>query len=1302
MRAASGVGGEGGSVHRLQQRRGLQQQPRTPNLPYDVLNTFGRQVCYTLRGAGAGCGSTSGSSTTGSSGSSSSGCNHCAGIMSPDGTYILVMEPYSGSLYITHFPTLSMVWFVRLPTLLGPGLDSGFNFSTGSPGSVIGFRDLLLRVMDDGSWALVNSTGDIQFPGDAAGSSGGWGVSYPAAGGGPDKGPYRLGLTNNGVAYIANRNNESTWVSVAGANCPVPLAPPSGAAEVEASCPLPPLAPPSAAGSGGGGGDASGPSASLQQQSPRCGLWPLPGTTAASSSAPGGGAGGVDGSGATAGGGAALPVILVPTATPTANCSTIWSPSRNHVLTLQPGSGSGLVLHRISTAAAAAAAAAGGGAGGSSPLVARSSSIVLWQWPTLTARDVQQLRVNDDGGWSLLGPGGALRLTTGSLVGTQFREQSGAANGPFRLAVTDEGEFVVLNAGGRVAWSNRLVIGNEPPSPPQPPPAPPLLEAPPPDGTPPDAPPLPPDAPLPPDGPPPPALPPAPPDAPPSPTQSTTSPDPTPVPPLTRSPPPPSPPAAHPTPVSPDPFPPSPPPPSPLPPSPPPPPRDRPSTPPAPPLPPAPTTADVAREFNATAAADLVSLTRGLPPTGLRNRYPASVLVLTRAALPVVEAAGNRAVVAAARSGAGRLAALGGEQMVTRCCVSGTATPTSPDSDPELDRLISNIVVWAAEAGVVRPERDPAAAATALLCVSDPRYLPMARFVSERSSATAAAASDTAVRNVTALREAVPLGAFVSAFQQRQQQLQQISNPDGSGLISSSGVGGGRSLDCDVYVIGAYDSAYSLPYVQEALVWFVRSGGGLVVAGPDVMPSEFYRRQPKPPPPPPSPSPPSPKPAASTGRSRRQLQQQQGQQGEQGEEGEPEIDATTITVNAITGPLGLTFSGFISDPGGNLTLAAGPSPLRNAELAAAAYLGYLQGQVALSTPEIKVTATTIARARATLPRSSSSSVYGSGAAAFWELSDAAAVLEAGGQLSPPSPPPQSSPPPPTVLRRPPPPPPSPPPAPPPAPRNLSAIAAGLLSMAAVGCIADSPTARILPYLVTANDLSNSVDRCVGAAAAAAARRFRAAALVASSPSPQEQQQPAAVGGGTVIVLHVGVSAAQCWYGAVGTAAEPPPAPPASRQLDSARCSTACPGAPSERCGGPAATVNGTALALLSVVRIEVAVPSQQQPAPPQQAVGGPPPPPPPAGAAAGKPPSPPPPPSPRPPHNSPSPRKDGGSGGSSSGAARRPPPSHRHGGGSSATRTAAPPPRLLVKLRPGTEVRPARRVAMESPEQEEE
>ncbi|KAG2422848.1 hypothetical protein HXX76_011663 [Chlamydomonas incerta] len=808
-----------------------------------------------------------------------------------------------------------------------------------------------------------------------------------------------------------------------------------------------------------------------------------------------------------------------------------------------------------------------------------------------------------------------------------------------------------------------------PPAPPRPPPRPPpgggakrrppppapASDAPPPDsnpgfGTPPDAP------------------SPASPFVPSSPPPSTPAP-------LTRSPPPPSPPATHPTPVSPDPFPPSPPPPSPLPPSPPPPPRDWPSPPPPPPVPPAPTTADVAREFNATAAADLASLTRGLPPTGLRNRYPASVLVLTRAALPVVEAAGNRAVVAAARSGAGRLAALGGEQMVTRCCVGGTATPTSSDSDPELDRLISNIVVWAAEAGVVRPERDPAAAATALLCVSDPRYLPMARFVSERSSATAAAASDTAVRNVTALREAVPLGAFVSAFQQRQQQLQ-ISNPDGTGLISS-GVGG--RLDCDVYVIGAYDSAYSLPYVQEALVGFVRSGGGLVVAGPDVMPSEFYRRLPKPPPPPPSPSPPSPKPAVSTGRSRRQLLEQ-GQQGEQGQQAEddvgaPLIDATSITVNAITGPLGLTFSGFISDPGGNLTLAAGPSLLRNAELAAAAYLGYLQGQVALSAPEIKVTATTIARARATLPRSSSSSsVYGSGSAAFWELSDAAAVLEAGGQLSPPSPPPQSSPPPPTVVRRPPPPPPSPPPAPPPAPRNLSAIAAGLLSMAAVGCIADSPTARILPYLVTANDLSNSVDRCVGAAAAAAVRRFRAAALVASSPSPQ-----AAVGGGTVIVLHVGVSAAQCWYGAVGTAAEPPPAPPASRQLDSARCSTACPGAPSELCGGPAATVNGTALALLSVVRIELAVPPPQ-PAPPQQAVGGPPP----------------------PPHRSPPPRKEGGSGGSSSGTTRHPPPSRRHGSGSSATRTAAPPPRLLVKLRPGTEVRPARRAAMESPDEEEE
>ncbi|KAG2426016.1 hypothetical protein HYH02_014878 [Chlamydomonas schloesseri] len=668
--------------------------------------------------------------------------------------------------------------------------------------------------------------------------------------------------------------------------------------------------------------------------------------------------------------------------------------------------------------------------------------------------------------------------------------------------------------------------------------------------------------------------------------------------------------------------------------------------------------------------------------------------------------------------------------MVTRCCtppsgggssaaVGGSGGNTSssspvvtPSSDPDLDRLLYNIVAWTADAGgggggVVRPERDPA---TALLCVSDPRYLDMARFVSEQSSLRPAdgrtgtgtgtgLSLSTPIRDITALRIALPLSRLVTAYQQQSQQPGNSSD--------SSGGDGIRRPDCDVYVIGAYDSAYSLPYVQQALVWFVRSGGGLVVPGPDVMPSAFYRRQRQ------QQKSLVPVPAqdqsgsrsSSCSAGRRRLRQDGlggggGGGGEGGQE-EPELDATSIEVNAITGPLGLTFSGYVSDPGGNLTLAS-PSLYHNAELAAAAYVEYLQGQVALSPPDLKIALSTITRARATLPRSSSGSgIYGSGADAFWALSDAAAVLEAGGLLSPPSPPPSSPPPPPTALRWP--PGPQPPPSPTPAPRNLSvrcrgmtvlvrslvcaaqdlrAIAAGLLSMTAVGCVAEIPTARLLPYLVTANapGRSNSMDRCVGAAAVPAADRFRTAGLVVSSPAGP---QPPGAPSGPVIVLHVGVSGTQCWYGEVGTTSQPPPAPAASRQLDGARCSTVCPGAPSERCGGPPSTVNGTAAVLMSVVRIELQLPA----AVPPEVV----PPPPPTESKQQLPPSP----QQQPQRPSPAPTTGGGGGASGGSSGRHPPPPSRdHGNGrgtgssSGGRGSAAPPPRMVVKLRPGTVVRP--------------
>lgn len=50
----------------------------------------------------------------------------------------------------------------------------------------------------------------------------------------------------------------------------------------------------------------------------------------------------------------------------------------------------------------------------------------------------------------------------------------------------------------------------------------------------------------------------------------------------------------------------------------------------------------------------------------------------------------------------------------------------------------------------------------------------------------------------------------------------------------------GMLLKCDVYVIGSYERLYYEAYTQERLVGYVRSGKGILVVGPDVMPSIFY------------------------------------------------------------------------------------------------------------------------------------------------------------------------------------------------------------------------------------------------------------------------------------------------------------------------------------------------------------------------------------------------------------------------------------------------------------------------------
>jgi hypothetical protein len=47
-------------------------------------------------------------------------------------------------------------------------------------------------------------------------------------------------------------------------------------------------------------------------------------------------------------------------------------------------------------------------------------------------------------------------------------------------------------------------------------------------------------------------------------------------------------------------------------------------------------------------------------------------------------------------------------------------------------------------------------------------------------------------------------------------------------------------MQCDVYVVGSNGLSYTQPHVQWALQSYVEGGKGLLVVGPDVMPSIFY------------------------------------------------------------------------------------------------------------------------------------------------------------------------------------------------------------------------------------------------------------------------------------------------------------------------------------------------------------------------------------------------------------------------------------------------------------------------------
>ncbi|KAG2442818.1 hypothetical protein HXX76_002897 [Chlamydomonas incerta] len=620
-------------------------------------------------------------------------------------------------------------------------------------------------------------------------------------------------------------------------------------------------------------------------------------------------------------------------------------------------------------------------------------------------------------------------------------------------------------------------------------------------------------------------------------------------PPGLRLPPPPAPPPSPNAPTAPSrptipPRPPSPPPPPPFPPSPPPPNLSIPLPPTTPPSPPSPARVVVASLFTSYVKVDYPQITANVPPS-LPNRVPVATLVLTGPALPVVRSPSDDPIVATSHYGHGRVAVFGGEKLITGCC-KPKAKRGRPTSDPGTDQLIVNIATWAAWYGTK--------VGKAIIRVADLKFLPMAKYVVAKQPDS----FDTA--KFLKVNFALPLATFLK----------------------------GGHKKCDLYVIGSYDARYLQTKVAGFLREFVFMGKGLIVVGPDVMPSIFY----------PGSSASGPVPAPSGAASRRSLldglalplageaADEGGVWNAEGEEiveadggggglmdeangvvvaggrsllqataaaaasaaavriGPPQFNASVIPVNLVSGPMGLLITGYVSDPGGNLTVSS-PSELRNAELAAGQYVEYLQGQLRLSTPDLKVMLTTITRARASVPRSGVSS-----SARFWDLVETSDRLAASAPALPPL---FSDPPPPPFFRA------AAPPRPPlpPSPAFLPPLTAY------VGCFFDDAQARALAIQVLVGQ-PTSVTRCLDAI------------------------PPAALTNRTAAITFLAMQRTACFGASQLSAAF------VAAQLPDGTCSQPCPLVAQQFCGGSA---SGTRVAV-SVYRILSPAPPAGLPPPP--------------------------------------------------------------------------------------------------------
>lgn len=254
---------------------------------------------------------------------------------------------------------------------------------------------------------------------------------------------------------------------------------------------------------------------------------------------------------------------------------------------------------------------------------------------------------------------------------------------------------------------------------------------------------------------------------------------------------------------------------------------------------------------------------------------------------------------------------------------------------------------------------------------------------------------------------------------------------------------------------------------------------------------------------------------------------------------------SSIPVNMVSGPMGIVFTGYLSDPGGALVVG-GPdkSDLSNSELAAQQYLAYVQGGLAATPLQIALVSASRHKAISIITRGTA------GSDRFWTLVDTADAIAA---TMPPFPYVQLPPPRPAPL----------PPRPQPPPGATASQNAPNLTLPPhvnyIGCFKDNTTSRILPIALTTaaggvGDRANSVDRCMVLAAGAA-----------SNNSTQR-------------IMFLGLQRFQCFGGESVLRALK------AGQLQETACPLPCPGVLNQKCGGmPIA--NNAVVVPISIYRV---------------------------------------------------------------------------------------------------------------------